>query len=99
MNNLPKLNDIIGDDLDHEILPETHPPMYLMHKYFARKPANIIDYYIQKYSQKSEIVLDPFMGSGTTGVACKELNRKFIGIELEDKYFDIAQERIQKLTN
>lgn len=43
---------------------------------------------------KSETVLDPFMGSGTTGVACANLGRKFIGIEIEPKYFDIACERI-----
>lgn len=41
------------------------------------------------------IILDPFMGSGTTGVACKELNRDFIGIELDEKYFNIAKERIE----
>lgn len=42
------------------------------------------------------IIFDPFMGSGTTGVACKELNRDFIGIELDDKYFEIAKQRIEK---
>jgi DNA modification methylase len=41
-------------------------------------------------------VLDPFMGSGTTGVACMNLGRKFIGIEIEPKYFDIACERIEQ---
>lgn len=41
------------------------------------------------------IILDPFMGSGTTGVACKELNRDFIGIELDEKYFEIAKNRIE----
>jgi len=45
---------------------------------------------------KGQTILDPFMGSGTTGVACAKLGRKFIGIELEPKYFDIAAERIQK---
>ena len=44
----------------------------------------------------AETILDPFMGSGTTGVACAKLGRKFIGIELEPKYFDIACDRIQK---
>ena len=44
----------------------------------------------------AQTILDPFMGSGTTGVACAKLGRKFIGIELEEKYFDIACERIQK---
>lgn len=44
------------------------------------------------------IVLDPFMGSGTTGVACKELNRNFIGIELDEKYYEIAKNRIETLS-
>ena len=43
-----------------------------------------------------DIVLDPFMGSGTTGIACKNLNRKFIGIELDENYFNLAKERIHK---
>ena len=46
-------------------------------------------------SPYSKLVLDPFMGSGTTGVACVKLGRKFIGIELEPKYFDIACRRIE----
>ena len=41
-------------------------------------------------------IIDPFMGSGTTGVACKHLGRKFIGIEMDEKYFEIAKERIAK---
>ena len=41
-------------------------------------------------------IIDPFMGSGTTGVACKKLNRNFIGIELDKNYFDIAKDRIEK---
>jgi DNA modification methylase len=42
-----------------------------------------------------DFILDPFMGSGTTGVACMNLGRKFIGIEIEKRYFDIAAERIE----
>jgi DNA modification methylase len=45
---------------------------------------------------EAKTILDPFMGSGTTGVACVKLGRKFIGIEIEPKYFDIACKRIQK---
>jgi DNA modification methylase len=45
---------------------------------------------------KGNIVLDPFMGSGTTGVACMELGRRFIGIEINEKYFDIAYKRIKE---
>ena len=46
------------------------------------------------YSNVGDLVFDPFMGSGTTGVACKNLNRHFIGIELDPKYFEIAEQRI-----
>jgi len=45
---------------------------------------------------KHDLILDPFMGSGTTGVVCKELDRNFIGIELDKKYFDVAEERISR---
>lgn len=43
------------------------------------------------------MVLDPFMGSGTTGVACKRLNRNFIGIEISEKYYEVAKKRIGEL--
>jgi site-specific DNA-methyltransferase (adenine-specific) len=49
----------------------------------------------QSFTDTGDIVLDPFMGSGTTGVACMQLDRQFIGIEIEPKYFDIACERIE----
>jgi len=52
--------------------------------------------HIKSWSNDEDIVLDPFMGSGTTGIACKKLNRNFIGIELDEKYFGIAKERIEK---
>ncbi len=51
---------------------------------------------VKRASLKDEIALDPFMGSGTTGVACAKLGRKFIGIELDETYFEIPCERIQK---
>lgn len=47
---------------------------------------------------EGETILDPFMGSGTTGVACVKLGRRFIGIEIEEKYFDIACKRIEEAT-
>jgi len=49
---------------------------------------------VKIHTNKNDIVLDPFMGSGTTGVACKNLNRNFIGIELDKKYYKIAKKRI-----
>lgn len=72
-----------------EINPETsseHPAPYPV-----ELPLKIVQY----YSYENESVLDPFMGSGTTGVACKNLNRNFIGIELNETYFNIAKERIE----
>lgn len=58
------------------------------------KADNLMKLCIQRFTEHQSSVLDPFMGSGTTGVACANLGRKFIGIEIERKYFDIACERI-----
>ncbi len=60
----------------------------------TQKPVALMEYLIKTYTNESEIVLDFTMGSGSTGVACKNLNRKFIGIELDESYFNIAKERI-----
>lgn len=60
----------------------------------AEKPLDLIKKFIQVGSPEGATVLDCFMGSGTTGVACKELNRNFIGIELDDKYYNLCCERI-----
>lgn len=62
------------------------------------KPSNLIEQLLRIHSIEGQLVLDPFMGSGTTGVACKELGRNFIGIEIEPKYFEIAQRRINQAT-
>jgi site-specific DNA-methyltransferase (adenine-specific) len=61
----------------------------------TQKPVALMEYLIKTYTNESELVLDFTMGSGTTGVACKNLNRSFIGIELDDKYFEIAKKRIE----
>lgn len=61
----------------------------------TQKPIVLMQWCIQQAGMP-ETVLDPFMGSGTTGVACMNLDRKFIGIELEPKYFDIACKRIER---
>jgi site-specific DNA-methyltransferase (adenine-specific) len=59
------------------------------------KPLGLIRQFIQRHTESGQSVLDPFMGSGTTGVACANLGRKFIGIEIEERYFQIACERIE----
>ena len=65
--------------------PRVHP---------TQKPIVVMEWAISQLKKDPETILDPFMGSGTTGVACANLGRKFLGIEIERKYFDIACERI-----
>jgi len=74
-------------DLSPNGLAKQHP---------TQKPLALIKWCIEKLPPDHQTILDPFMGSGTTGVACAKMGRKFIGIELEPKYFDIACERIEK---
>ena len=66
--------------------PKVHP---------TQKPIALLEYLILTYSEENDLVLDNCMGSGSTGVACKNLNRSFIGIEREEKYFEIARGRIE----
>lgn len=67
-----------------------------LYKHPTIKPLNIIENLIVNSSQENDTILDCFMGSGTTGLACKNLNRNFIGIEIDEKYFQIAYERIHE---
>lgn len=64
-------------------------------KHPTQKPIKLMEDLIRTHSNEGDIIFDPFMGSGSTGVACKNLNRKFIGIELDENYFQIAKERIE----
>ena len=64
----------------------------------TQKPVGLVEYLIQTYTNKGDVVLDPTMGSGTTGVACINTDRKFIGIEKEKKYFEIAEHRINTIS-
>ena len=62
----------------------------------TQKPVKLMEYLIRTYTNEGETVLDNCMGSGSTGVACINTNRNFIGIEKDDKYFEIAKNRIEK---
>ena len=62
----------------------------------TQKPVGVMTWCLQQLPVDAKTILDPFMGSGTTGVACAKLGRKFIGIEIEPKYFDIACKRIEE---
>jgi len=64
----------------------------------TQKPIALFDYLLKTYSNEGMTIFDPCMGSGTTGIACKNLNRNFIGIEKDEQYFKIAEQRINART-
>jgi DNA modification methylase len=72
-----------------EVQPFNHP---------TPKQLGITEWCVSKASKEADVVLDPFMGSGTTGVAAVKLGRRFIGIEIDERYFDIACRRIEAAT-
>ena len=72
--------------INKEINTNLHP---------TQKPVNLMEYLVKTYTNEGDIVLDFTMGSGTTGVACKNTGRKFVGIELDENYYQIACDRIQ----
>jgi site-specific DNA-methyltransferase (adenine-specific) len=65
----------------------------------TQKPVDLLEYLIKTYTNENDTVLDFTMGSGSTGVACVNTNRKFIGIELDEKYYDISCKRIKEAIN
>jgi len=73
---------------EHNVGKNIHP---------TQKPVALMEYLIKTYTNENELVLDFTMGSGTTGVACGNLNRRFIGIESDDKYFAIANKRLSRV--
>ena len=74
----------------------TNKPDYKREKVFftSEKPKEFLQLLLEKYTEPGDIILDPFAGSGTTGVACKNLNRNFILIEKEPKYVEIINQRL-----
>lgn len=77
-----------------QVLDFANPNNEVLHP--TQKPVALMEYLIKTYTNEGETVLDFTMGSGTTGVACVNLNRNFIGIELDEGYFDIANKRIEQ---
>lgn len=63
----------------------------------AEKPVDLIKRFIRVSSKENDIILDPFLGSGTTAVAAKDLNRRYIGYEIDSEYFYIAKERLEEI--
>ena len=88
-----KNDDLVEDGYERSNIWLMNPETKSEHS--APFPVELPDKLIKYYSYSNQVILDPFMGSGTTGVACKNLNRKFVGIELDETYFNIAKERIE----
>jgi len=70
-----------------------------MIKHTALKPLESIEILVRGYSKKDAIVLDPFVGSGTTALACKRLNRRYIGIEINPDYYELSRQRLMNIPN
>lgn len=63
----------------------------------TQKPIQVMKWCLNKYCNKGQVVFDPFLGSGTTALACKELEIKYIGTEISKDYFEIAQKRLDNV--
>ena len=79
------------------VVADTHPAHYLMHKYWGRKAHNIIDTYIEHYTKEGDIVLDPFMGSGVTIIEALKLGRRAVGIDINPMSRFIVENTISKV--
>ncbi len=101
-SNYGKQSEVYIDRQSDEINPDTallnikcvHNSQGKIHP--TQKPVELMEYMIKTYTNEGDTVLDFTMGSGTTGVAAKNLNRSFIGIELDDHYFEVAKKRINE---
>ena len=86
--------DILGDMKHPKSIISFQKPHPSKALHPTEKPVGLMEWLIKTFTDENELILDNCMGSGTTGVACKNLNRDFIGMELDEKYFEIASERI-----
>jgi site-specific DNA-methyltransferase (adenine-specific) len=93
---LLQIDEYSGIKHPRSVLKVSNPRIKNQHP--TQKPVALMEYLIKTYTDEGETVLDFTMGSGTTGVAAKNLNRSFIGIELDENYFNIAKRRINKET-
>ena len=100
-NNRGKDNKLLQDGTEYTQHFTNYPSNVLQfdveprHVHPTQKPVALCEYLIKTYTNENDVVLDNCMGSGTTGVACRNLGRKFIGIELDEEYFKIAENRIK----
>lgn len=94
-------NSTVSESMNDEYYPQSIQEFSIANMRKGRlhptqKPVALLEYLIKTYTKSGDVVLDNCMGSGSTGVACLNTNRKFIGIELDKKYFDIAKQRIEE---
>lgn len=94
LKTVSKINN--GDRYPKSILKFKHDKQKL---HPTQKPVALLEYLIKTYTNEGDTVLDNVMGSGSTGVACINTNRHFIGIEKDEKYYQIAKKRIEYLNN
>lgn len=66
-------------------------------QHFTLKPVALIEHIVRVFTREGDVVLDPFMGSGTTGEACLKSSRRFVGIELNEEYFKVSENRLSEL--
>ena len=86
-----------NEAIDKSIKADPHPAHYLMHKYWGRKPHNVVNYYISHYTKPNDIILEPFMGSGVTVIEALKLNRRIIGVDLNPMSKFIVDNSISKI--
>ena len=86
---------LLDEDLDPLAMVVNTTPYKGAH--FATFPERLVEPFIKAGSKEGDLILDPFMGSGTVGAVCKRLNRRFVGIELNEEYIKLAQERMDKV--
>jgi len=79
----------------HNFFETANSSSYKETEHPTEKSINLIQWLLNIHSNKNDLILDPFLGSGTTALACKQLNRKFIGVEIDEKYCKISKERLQ----
>lgn len=91
--NAVPINDMTSRDYEFVIMPTQKNGKV----HISQKPLEFVEKLIMNSSKKGQLILDPFMGSGTTGVACVNTNRNFIGIEMDENYFNIATKRIKEM--
>ena len=81
----------------HNLFETPNASSYAVTDHPTEKPLNLFEHFIMIHTNKDDLVLDPFLGSGTTAVACKNLGRNCIGIEKDDHYYDLSMRRVQGL--